>query len=42
MSGTGSRSGWVGEQGGGGKVQGIFREKTRKEESILNVNEENT
>jgi hypothetical protein len=34
MSGPGSGNGWVREQGGRGRVEGTFREETRKGDSI--------
>jgi hypothetical protein len=39
MPGPGSKSGWVGEQGGGDR--GLSEGKTGKGDNILNVNKEN-
>jgi hypothetical protein len=41
IPGPGSSSRWVGGRRQRGVGLGTFREKTRKEDSILNVNEEN-
>jgi hypothetical protein len=43
IPGSGSRSGWVGEQGEGVEDRGrvFFGGKTRKEDNISNVNKEN-